>query len=163
MYGKIVSIIIILIALISFTSAVYASSENEPIIPSIDEYIADNIKENDKISGFTFEHWFLHFSETAMAIIIMIINPILIILNFIFVLVSFKKMSKRKWIYIFNPIISILLILVARILSNGITVSNAMIGIYIMSIIIFIIQIVILINMIIEKNIRKNELENKQL
>ena len=98
-----------------------------------------------------------------MAIIIMIINPILIILNFIFVLVSFKKMSKRKWIYIFNPIISILLILVARILSNGITVSNAMIGIYIISIIIFIIQIVILINMIIEKNIRKNELENKQL
>ena len=163
MYGKIVSIIIILIALISFTSAVYARSENAPIIPSIDEYMADNIKENDKISGFTFEHWFLHFSETAMAIIIMIINPILIILNFIFVLVSFKKMSKRKWIYIFNPIISILLILVARILSNGITVSNTMIGIYIISIIIFIIQIVILINMIIEKNIRKNELENKQL
>ena len=163
MYGKIVSIIIILITLISFTSAVYASSENAPIIPSIDEYITNNIKENDKMSGFTFEHWFLHFSETAMAIIIMIINPILIILNFIFVLVSFKKMSKRKWIYIFNPIISILLILVARILSNGITVSNAMIGIYIISIIIFIIQIVILINMIIEKNIRKNELENKQL
>ena len=157
MYGKIVSIIIILITLISFTSAVYASSENAPIIPSIDEYITNNIKENDKMSGFTFEHWFLHFSETAMAIIIMIINPILILINFILCLVSFKKMSTRKWLYILNPIISIFLISVAKILSNGIMVSNAIIGIYIISIIIFIIQIIILIKMIIEKNIKKNE------
>ena len=155
MFGKIVSIIIILITLISFTSAVYASSENAPIIPSIDKYITNNIKENDKMSGFTFEHWFLHFSETAMAIIIMIINPILILLNFILCLVSFKKMSKRKWIYIFNPIISILLILGTKMFSTGMTISNAMIGIYIISIIIFIIQIVILIKMIIEKILKK--------
>ena len=161
MYGKIVSIIIILIALISFTSAVYASSENAPIIPSIDEYIADNIKENDKISGFTFEHWFLHFSETAMAIIIIIINPILILINFILCLVSFKKMSTRKWLYILNPIISIFLISVAKILSNGIMVSNAIIGIYIISIIIFIIQIVLLIDMIFSMIRRKKSIFNK--
>lgn len=161
MYGKIVSIIIILITLISFTSAVYASSENAPIIPSIDEYITNNIKENDKMSGFTFEHWFLHFSETAMAIIIIIINPILILINFILCLVSFKKMSTRKWLYILNPIISIFLISVAKILSNGIMVSNAIIGIYIISIIIFIIQIVLLIDMIFSMIRRKKSIFNK--
>ena len=161
MYGKIVSIIIILITLISFTSAVYASSENAPIIPSIDEYITNNIKENDKMSGFTFEHWFLHFSETAMAIIIIIINPILILINFILCLVSFKKMSTRKWLYILNPIISIFLISVAKILSNGIMVSNAIIGIYIISIIIFIIQIVLLIDIIFIIIRRKKSIFNK--
>lgn len=155
MYGKIVSIIIILITLISFTSTVYASSKNAPIIPSPNEYITNNIKENDKISGFTFEHWFLHFSETAMAIIIIIINPILILINFILCLVSFKKMSKRKWLYIFNPIVSILLILGVKMLSVGITVSNTVIGINIISIIILIIQIVLLIDMIISMIKRK--------
>ena len=66
----------------------------------------------------SFEHKYMHFKETLSGVIIILVNPILIILNFILRIVFKNKITKRKNLYLFNPLICLGIFIVFLIMLN---------------------------------------------